>query len=1009
MGHGVPTVGPFDFARVSRVTPTESVVRPVEATPAPVALGSKIGIGPALTTGSLAPVAPTARVRFVPRGRVYMSDARGPDKGAHFRRCDFQVHTPRDNQWKGSSDADDASRRAYAAAFVQECRRISLDAVAISDHHDFIFFPFIREAAMAELGPHGDPLPERDLLTVFPALELTLGAPTFQAILILDADFPEDRLSDVLKALSIDPHDPDEARLPSVTSLDHILNPKALHEELDKRDFLDGRYIVLPNVTNSGHGTMLRKGMKVPYREMPCVGGYLDGPIEKVGAGNARIFAGEDPNYGNKRIALFQTSDARSADFKDLGKVSTWVKWATPTAEALRQACLAQESRVSQSEPELPNITISKITVSNSAFLGPVTFDLNPQYNAIIGGRGTGKSTLLGYLRWALCDQPEEDEGSETGSLGVRQRRLIEKTLTPYDARVEVDFQINGVHHIVRRSASDGEVQLKVGGGEFGVARETEIRALLPVHAYSQKQLSSVAVRIDELTRFIAAPINNRLDEIDRQVADVAARLRENYATVQRARVLDVAISRSSLEIESLDTQSENLRVSLAGLSEGDQRILAAKAPHDRLRAFVRAHESTSEEVADALDTALARIRLLAPPTADPSELPETLRDQALEIGGATAAAVAKAAADVEDALASLRASQAPGGDLGIGVVAVSTAVDAFEASYDSVKERSTAHEAKLTELGELERRAATARSLHERQLSDRAALGEPMEEHTNLREQMSDLGGQRSDAIDEQCQLLNSLSEGLIRAVLERGVGLDGVRERFQGVISGSGVRGAKVDLLFETLRTEDDPLATWSEVLTELEFVSTIDSDVALKSSDAPNLSRLGFPAGDQERIRSRVTADAWLELALTPVLDQPIFKYRVKEADYIDFDVASAGQQATALLIVLLAQPGMPLLIDQPEDDLDSQIILDIVTRLWAAKSRRQIVFTSHNANLVVNGDAELVVVCENRNSGDQSGGMVSHLGAIDVDEVRDAITQIMEGGESAFKLRKAKYGF
>lgn len=67
-------------------------------------------------------------------------------------------------------------------------------------------------------------------------------------------------------------------------------------------------------------------------------------------------------------------------------------------------------------------------------------------------------------------------------------------------------------------------------------AREEDVRALLPIHAYSQKQLSSVAVRVDELTRFITAPIQPDLDEFDRQIAEAAGRLRENYATLQRAR-----------------------------------------------------------------------------------------------------------------------------------------------------------------------------------------------------------------------------------------------------------------------------------------------------------------------------------------------------------------------------------------------------------------------------------------------------------------------------------------
>ena len=187
--------------------------------------------------------------------------------------------------------------------------------------------------------------------------------------------------------------------------LDHITSLGQLHDILDQRDWLKKRYIVLPNVTDSGHKSVMRKGMQAEYKEMPCVGGYLDGSIEKIGTGNRTILDGKDPNWGSKALAIFQTSDSRSETFQDLGRHSTWVKWAEPSAEALRQACLGRESRIAQSEPQLQSVYISRLSVSNSKFLGPADVSFNPQYNAIIGGRGTGKSTLLDYLRWALCDQ----------------------------------------------------------------------------------------------------------------------------------------------------------------------------------------------------------------------------------------------------------------------------------------------------------------------------------------------------------------------------------------------------------------------------------------------------------------------------------------------------------------------------------------------------------------------------------------------------------------------------
>lgn len=378
-------------------------------------------------------------------------------------------------------------------------------------------------------------------------------------------------------------------------------------------------------------------------------------------------------------------------------------------------------------------------------------------------------------------------------------------------------------------------------------------------------------------------------------------------------------------------------------------------------------------------------------------------------MGEASSATLKHITTTLSEALTDLRTLREMDGSIGSKIAAIVDATDTFDAQYASVKTRSTAHEAKLAELAELERRSAAAKKLRDEQRADRTRLGDPLEQHRSYRQDLVKAAKDRSDVVSGQCVMMGELSDGLIRASLERGVGLARVRDRFRAAIAGSGVRNAKVEALFDGLQVEPDPLDSWSSVLSELEILKNLDADAKVQSSLTPTLTRLGFATSDQEKARTRLSTDSWLDLLLTPVLDKPSFEYRVKESDYIDFALASAGQQATALLRVLLAQPGMPLIVDQPEDDLDSQVVLDVVKRLWVSKTHRQIIFTSHNANLVVNGDAELVVVCDNRSDGDQSGGTVSKLGAIDVDDIRDAITRIMEGGEGAFKLRKEKYGF
>jgi type III restriction enzyme len=703
------------------------------------------------------------------------------DQGAHFYRRDFQVHTPRDAQWKGKRPQTAAEREVYAESFVAKCREIGLHAVAITDHHDLALAPIIRGAARAETDSDGRALPEKEQLVVFPGVELTLAVPC-QALLILDASLPDDRLSGVLQALDCEAHDATADRLPDVKNLEHITSLPDLYDILDRREWLRDHYIVLPNVTDGGHQTMMRSGMAAKYKEMPCVGGYLDGSIDKIRTGNAEKFAGTDASWDNKRIAVFQTSDSRSETLKELGRHSTWVKWARPTAEALRQACLGQESRVAQSAPQIPTVFISSLHVSNSKFLGPVDMTFNPQYNAIIGGRGTGKSTILDYLRWGLCDQAAHPSDEELANPAVRREKLIEDTLSPVDGQVEIHFTINDVPHVVRRDASNSEILLKVGDDEFTKVREEHVRSRLTLHAYSQKQLSGVSLRVDELTRFVTAPIQRALDIVDHQTAEFAGKLRENYAKVQRARYLDDAVERQRLAETSLGNQAANLRDALPDLSDEDRRVLDSKPEHDEMREVLKTqpHDirdllSKGEEFITQIETSRDSMYMQETSQTELSNLMRQLCSNRAQRLTALHSAVAKALGELND-------SMQAGADVVLAERAIDT-LSTFDEHYREVKARSTAHQAKLDELAVEEQRAEATRLLS-RHLRERQSLGHPIDVHARLRAEMIEQFRERTRLILEESTRMAELSGGLIRTSIKQSHGL-GPSSRSSGDLS--------------------------------------------------------------------------------------------------------------------------------------------------------------------------------------------------------------------------------
>ena len=118
----------------------------------------------------------------------------------------------------------------------------------------------------------------------------------------------------------------------------------------------------------------------------------------------------------------------------------------------------------------------------------------------------------------------------------------------------------------------------------------------------------------------------------------------------------------------------------------------------------------------------------------------------------------------------------------------------------------------------------------------------------------------------------------------------------------------------------------------------------------------------------------------------------------------DKLSIGQKGTVLLKLFLAEGDYPLIVDQPEESLDNKFIYDeLVGAFRETKKKRQVIIATNNANLVVNTDAEQIIVAEFENN------RISYkLGSLENLEMRKDIMPILEGGKEAFRKREEKYG-
>lgn len=214
-------------------------------------------------------------------------------------------------------------------------------------------------------------------------------------------------------------------------------------------------------------------------------------------------------------------------------------------------------------------------------------------------------------------------------------------------------------------------------------------------------------------------------------------------------------------------------------------------------------------------------------------------------------------------------------------------------------------------------------------------------------------------------------------------------------------------------------DPLDSWIRNLRQKGVTrwwnGQVDSGTApgatalYESLKDDTLDNIGMSGDVASTFREVMTADAQNELCAVRCPDKYVLEWRVSDdpVEFREMGELSGGQQVSLLLSLLLqAKDDRPIVIDQPEDELDSQYLFGtILPVLRELKGCRQIIFATHDANIVVNGDADQVICLD----ADHKSGWVRTAGAIEMEDVRTAIVDTVDGGAEAFQLRQRKYGY
>jgi chromosome segregation protein len=927
-------------------------------------------------------------------------------------KCDLQVHSPRDRNWSGEKFAGggeeaEAKRHEWAKALVAACVARALSVVAITDHHDFAFIPYIQKA-IEEAGLKDD-------LVLFPGTEVTCNDSS-QCIVLFDPDSDE-ALWDQMFGLLPHVSKPD----PNSQSGDLIdlcgLDIGTLLISLTESRVLAGKFIALPNASKSGcHKTVLRDGFHERFAGLAADGVYSDHPHSAYRPGDLRIIQGLIVEWGTRRRGILPTGDNRSRGFEKLGVNPCWIKLGAPTTEGIRQALLADEARVRYEPPIYAAQRITGMTIS-SALTGQMKLTFNEGFNSIIGGRGSGKSALLEYIRFGLGRSAVD---SASGPERSRERELLQSTLAGGSVSLQLDR--NGVSETWHREGASSTISVRVQGSPEESISTDEAHKRFRARAFSQKQLSTL-IRTSEdaaeqITGIAAAQSVDRRRDIEQEIVEIKRGVQRGVSTMVDYWTAEALHDSAIKNVTDLRRRIESLKEKLQeeGLSP-EQRAVLERAPKFDLA------EALLPEAAKALNSDLEQVTRisLSVPSVDISRREEVIEFTELndfyEKLETARSSIAGRFKGVEADLRSLMHAQE------------SAAASFALASADFLREHSSASSGQkrlaslISESNGLAKELQEAESKQRQQKAILDSLTSAPAELEASKVKLTEASNRLRALLQTAATEVSALSSGVLRASVREESEPNEFVATLDLLCEQSYVKESQSRCLDRVKKVmSEGHTASWGlirkltmEVLKER--VQGPPGPVAqIGAESADRLSVMLFSLTPQQSARIFERIDAFKVGSLLSALPRCFIEFEYKDGNrYIPFVQASQGQQAAALLDLLLRQEAGTLIIDQPEDDLDNRVIMDVANLLHSSKMGRQLVFTTHNANFVVNGDSDKVIGLAAGAPADalQTGSgfrvQIEVDGAIDTTSVRRMITDTLEGGKEAFDLRARKYQF
>jgi ABC-type lipoprotein export system ATPase subunit len=600
----------------------------------------------------------------------------------------------------------------------------------------------------------------------------------------------------------------------------------------------------------------------------------------------------------------------------------------------------------------------------------------------VIGGRGSGKTTVLEFIRHALDRVPRT--GSPASKLAEdRVRGLLAANLGASGC-VELEFESQeGLVYNIRRTAHEPPTITDATGKPLK-PEMLGSSVLVDAAIFSHNQIEDIAHNPAAQRELIDRLSSQPLQALEARMAQTTSLLREN---AQRVVQLQVRIQGATRNLVDLSSWESKLAAANAALGGEASSAFKAAAELKALReqetaALTRAREvvtrlrqSLSETLprqVSALASALPEAVLAGPNGRVFAELAGELHRKQAEIAMLTGLPLDKLTLlehSIDGAAAQLARTHAP-----------------QEAEYAALTARAEQSSSKLAARDEAAREVTRLGATKGEVVELETALAEARAARERLREEFAQLRRERSDRRAAIAAQVTDRLGGKVRVIVARDAELTPYREFLVGLMKRS---GKQYNAPIERLTSQIAP--------DKLGALCDREDHAALAASADIN------PEFAESLIRSlRDQPDRRFELDVLDLEDVPRIELQV-HGEWRSADRLSTGQKSSAILPILLMDSEAPLLIDQPEDNLDNSFISDaVIPQLLAIRGKRQLVLITHNPNLPVLGEAGQVVVLE------ADGRHSRVIAQGDVEAVKQHIVRLMEGGREAFHQRAVRYG-